>query len=59
MLGMALMLLVLLPAIIGMGLGFSAVDRRLVNPPVLWIATIWNILIVGGFLLLCLIGIFK
>ncbi len=57
--GVALTFLLLIPAIIGMALGFSAVDRRLPNPPVLWIATIWNILIVGGFVLLCIVGSMK
>jgi hypothetical protein len=55
-LGLALMLLVMLPAIIGMTLGFSAVDRRLTNPAILWVAAIWNTVLLGGFLLLCIIG---
>jgi hypothetical protein len=49
--------IVLLPALIGMSVGFSAIDRRLVNPLSLWIATIWNIVIVAVFLILCVIGI--
>jgi len=56
MFGVVLTFLLLLPSVIGMALGFSAVDRRLSNPPMLWVATIWNILIVAGFLLLCIIG---
>jgi hypothetical protein len=58
-LGMFFMLIVLVPSLAGMGMGFSAIDKRLTNPMSLWIATIWNLVIVGGFLLLCLIGNLK
>jgi hypothetical protein len=58
-LGVLFMVIVLVPALAGMGMGFTAIDRRLTNPMSLWIATIWNLLIVGGFLLLCVIGNLK
>jgi hypothetical protein len=57
--GMAMMFLVLVPAIIGMSLGFSAKDRNQANPISLWVALIWNIIIIACFLLLCLIGLMK
>jgi len=50
--------MVLVPALVGMGMGFSAIDKRLSNPMSLWIATLWNVLLVGLFVLLCVIGIF-
>ena len=55
-LGFLFMVLVLLPSIVGFGMGLSTVDRRIVNPPLLWVATIWNALIAAGFLLLAVIG---
>jgi hypothetical protein len=56
-LGLILLLFVLGPAIVGMALGLSTKDRRLANPPVLWIAIVWNTIIVGSFLLLVVIGV--
>jgi len=57
-LGMLLMLLLLAPSIIGMALGVSSMDRRLPNSIAMWIATIWNGMILVGFILLMIIGIF-
>lgn len=31
-----------LPSIIGMALGIASIDRRLTNPAIVWIAAIWN-----------------
>jgi len=59
LLGVLLMLLLMLPAIIGLALGCSAMDRRLANPPGLWVAAVWNGLIVAAFLLLCIIGLLR
>ena len=59
LLGVLMMVFILVPSIIGTCLGFSAVDRRLSNPIALWIATIWNTIILGCFLLLILIGLGK
>lgn len=56
-LGMVLMLFVLFPAVVGLGLGISVKDRRLANPPSIWIAIIWNAIMVGSFVLLMIIGI--
>ena len=57
-LGILFSLFVLVPAVVGMGMGLSAIDRRLSNPISLWIATIWNITLVGAFVLLCIVGVF-
>lgn len=55
-LGVLLMGVILLPAVIGLSIGMSTINRRLVNPPLLWVATIWNALVVGSFVILCVIG---
>jgi len=56
--GILLMFLLLAPSIIGVALGVSSMDRRLPNSIAMWIATIWNGMILGGFLLLMIIGLF-
>jgi hypothetical protein len=48
--------LVLSPAIIGAALGVSAFDKNLHNPPTLWIAPIWNGLILLAIILLMVVG---
>ncbi|MBC8009755.1 MAG: hypothetical protein H7067_06635 [Burkholderiales bacterium] len=55
-LGSLLMIVVLVPAVIGLSIGMSTINRRLVNPPILWVATIWNALVVGAFVILSVIG---
>ena len=57
--GVAIMFFVLLPSVAGMALGFSAKDRNLANPPLIWIGLVWNLIIVGCFLLLMVIGLMK
>jgi len=57
-LGVLLVLIVLIPAMVGMSLGMGAIDRRLTNPHILWVATIWNGVIIVIFILLCIIGLF-
>jgi hypothetical protein len=54
--GNAMGVLVFLPALAGLGLGFSSIDRNLVNPWWVWGAAVWNALIVVGFVLLLVIG---
>ena len=44
-------------SVIGMGLSFGAVDRRLGTPAHVWVAAFWNLIIVVIGLLLFLIGI--
>ncbi len=55
-LGGLLMLMILVPAIVGISLGLGATDRRLANPLSLRVAVIWNGLLIGAFLLLCIVG---
>jgi len=59
MLGVALSLFLLIPSIVGLALGFSATDKRFANGPAIWIAIIWNGIILGAFLLLSIIGTFS
>ena len=47
-----------IPALVGMALGLGSIDRRLSNPPIIWIGAIWNIVIVVLWLLLVVIGTF-
>jgi len=55
-LGVVISLLVLTPSIIGTAVGVSALDRRLTNPASIWVAVIWNSLILGLLLILTIIG---
>ena len=57
-LGLIFSVVVLVPSIIGTALGFSAKDRRLANPPQVWVAVVWNSVLLGAYLLLCVIGTF-
>ena len=57
--GLLLMFILVIPSIIGLALGVSSMDRRLPNTIAMWIATVWNGLILGGFILLMIIGILK
>jgi hypothetical protein len=59
MLGIILMIFVLAPAIAGLSLAAAAKRPRQSNPPSLWIALIWNSIIVGCFVLLTIIGLFS
>jgi hypothetical protein len=58
-LGGLMMIFILVPAIIGTCLGFGAMDKRLPTPISLWIATIWNGIILACFALLMIIGMAK
>lgn len=57
--GYVFMGLVLVPSVIGAGYGVGAKSRRNANPISLWIAVIWNVVLVAIFLLLCVIGNLK
>ena len=46
----------IIPSLIGAGLGLACLDKRLGNPPVVWVAAIWSTLILVAWLLLSLIG---
>jgi len=54
--GFGVILLIGLPAIIGTGLGMSAKRPGGPNPFPVWIALVWNALILGGFILLMILG---
>jgi predicted Zn finger-like uncharacterized protein len=56
-LGIMMSLFMLVPAIIGTALGSAAMERNS-KPISVWIAAIWNGLIVALFILLCVVGIF-
>ncbi len=55
-LGIMMVFTMLVPAIIGMALGCSAMERHS-KPISVWVATLWNGAIVGLFILLSIIGI--
>ena len=55
--GLFIQWLMLDTSVIGMGLAFGAIDRRLGTPISVWIAAFWNLVIVAIGLLLFLIGI--
>jgi hypothetical protein len=58
-LGVAFSLFLMVPSIVGLALGLGSIDRRLNNPPPLWVGTIWNGVIVAIFLLLCIAGLMR
>ena len=55
-LGWVLLIFVLGPAITGLSLGMTARRTKGSNPPPLWIAIIWNAILVTSFVVLMLIG---
>lgn len=57
--GAILMLFLLGPSIAGVALGVGVMDRRLTNTTAMWIAVIWNGLILAGFVLLVILGMMK
>jgi len=59
MVGIMLLVFLLGPSLAGLAMACSALEKRLTNPPSLWIAVIWNGLITGGFILLDIIGLMK
>lgn len=50
--------LVMFASLFGTGISVSTLERRLVNPPVLWTAVIWNSIMLALCLLFVLIGVF-
>ena len=56
-LGLAVMIFIFAPAVAGAAVGFSSVNRRLTNPPVVWVAAIWNGIILAILLLLTIVGL--
>ncbi len=56
-LGVVLWIFVFLPALIGTALSLAGFDRRLRNPPAMWVAMIWNLVIVAILVLLTVVGL--
>lgn len=59
LLGLIMFVFILGPSIIGMSLGVSSMRRQQPNSISIWIATIWNSVSLGGFLLLMLVGMLR
>lgn len=57
--GYVLFIILLGPSIAGLSLGLSSMDRRMSNKIPMWIATIWNGMILAGFVLLVIVGLMK
>lgn len=55
MLGYLILLVIAVPSLVGMALTFGAMDKKLGNPPVLWVAAIWNLVIAASFLVMTLL----
>lgn len=49
--GTAAWLLAGIPSIVGLGIGLSCFEKNLRNPPILWVAAIWNIVVCAFWLL--------
>jgi len=58
-LGLVLLVFVLGPAITGLSLGVTAKRKQGGNPAPLWIAIIWNAILVASFVLIMVIGLTK
>ena len=58
-LGTALSFLVFLPSLAGIGFSISSIDRKLGTPPAVWVAVIWNGIILGILVTLTIIGNLK
>jgi hypothetical protein len=56
-LGWVLIIFVLGPTLTGLSLGLSAKRKKTSNPAALWIAIIWNAVLVASYVLLTLIGL--
>jgi hypothetical protein len=58
-LGFVVILVLFVPSILGVGYGFGAIEKRFRNPPALWVATIWNSVILAIFLMFWMVGMMK
>jgi hypothetical protein len=58
-LGWAITILIFFPALLGFGVSFSAQEKHLPNPPVIWAAITWNSMIVAGNVFLTVLGLMK
>ncbi|KKM72123.1 hypothetical protein LCGC14_1423650 [marine sediment metagenome] len=55
---MVIGILVAMPAIIGGGVGLACFERRLGNPPIVWVVAIWNIILLAIMVILSIVGSF-
>ncbi|MBN1673667.1 MAG: hypothetical protein JXR37_21650 [Kiritimatiellae bacterium] len=46
-LALADLFLFLVPCLVGTGIGVGAIERRLRNPPYVWVAAVWNLILFG------------
>jgi hypothetical protein len=58
-LGVALLIFIVGPAIAGVSLGVGVMNRRSPNSIAVWLGIIWNAVILGGYVLLCIVGLMK
>lgn len=56
--GVLFFLMGFLPSMVGLGLGISTMERNVATPASVWIASIWNGLVLGVFILLSVVGAF-
>ena len=50
-------LLVLMPLLVGLGLSLSCFEKNLSNPPIIWVASIWNGVVIAAWILLIIVGL--
>lgn len=55
-LGLLFSVFVLIPSLVGTALSVGTLDRRLRNSAPIWCAVVWNGVLLGIFLILCVIG---
>ncbi len=56
-LGFIMMVFLIAPALLGVALAVGSMRRQQANPISIWIAIVWNGVILGGFLLLMIVGL--
>jgi hypothetical protein len=54
--GILVMICLMGPAMLGMGLAWSAYEKRAANPPIVWVGIVWTIVINLIWLALCVVG---
>jgi hypothetical protein len=54
--GYALGFFLIIPALVGAALGVACFERRAVNPPIVWVAAIWNGIVLGVWIVLSIVG---
>lgn len=59
MIGIVIWIGIMIPSLIGTGLSVGSMDKRLGNSTAVWIATIWNAIILGVLILLIILGNMK